>query len=169
MQNQLYNRFSPLMFAVCLRYSGNRQDAQEILQEGFIKVFSCLHQYKFTGPLEAWIKRIMVNCALQKFRSRNLLYTVAGNEKICEEIIDDELILDNLNVKELIRLIQGLPFMCRLVFNLYVFENMKHREIAKMLSISEGTSKSNLHDARMLLQKQLNPENLIVKLIRVHE
>lgn len=161
MQNQLYARFAPAMFGVCLRYSKNRHDAEEILQESFIRVFTCLCQYKFKGPLKAWIKRIVVNCALQNLRSKNSLYPIISYENVSEEITEKELILDGINTKELLSVVQNLPVVCRLVFNLYVFENMKHREIAKLLDISEGTSKSNLHDARMLLQRRLTGQNVI--------
>jgi RNA polymerase sigma factor (sigma-70 family) len=158
MQNKLYAQFAPVMMAVCLRYAKNKQDAEEVLQEGFIKVFTCLHQYKFSGVLEAWIKKIMINCALQRLRSKNLLYKVMPAENMPEEYIDKDLVLDNINTKELIQLVQSLPTACRLVFNLYAFEGMKHREIARLLNISEGTSKSNLHDARVLLQRKLHEQ-----------
>ena len=164
MQNKLYEQFAPVMMAVCLRYAKNRQDAEEILQEGFIKAFTCLHQYKFTGPLEAWIKKIMINCALQKLRNKNLLYKVVPADDISEEYIDKDLVLDNINAKELIQLVQGLPIACRLVFNLYAFEGMKHREIARLLNISEGTSKSNLHDARILLQRKLHEQIFVANI-----
>lgn len=156
MQNKLYAQFASAMMAVCLRYARCRQDAEEILQEGFVKVFVCLHQYKFKGPLEAWIKKIMINCALQRLRHKNVLYSVVHPDDIAEEFVDKNVVLENINAKELIQLIQNLPTMCRLVFNLYVFEGMKHREIAGLLNISEGTSKSNLHDARILLQGRLH-------------
>jgi len=158
MQNKLYAQFAPSMFAICLRYSKNRQEAEDILQDGFIKVFTCLDQYKFKGPLKAWIRKIMINCALQKLRNKNLLYLVVQPDNIAEEFVDKSLIVDNINAKELILLVQDLPTMCRLIFNLYVFEGLKHREIAKLLNISEGTSKSNLHDARKLLQRKLGEQ-----------
>ncbi len=164
MQNKLYQHYPPGMIAVCLRYNKNRQDAEDILQEGFVKAFTCLSQYKFKGSLEGWIKKIMINCALQKLRNKNLLYPIVCQEHEAEEFADIDLILDGINVKELILLIQSLPVMCRLVFNLYVFENMKHREIAKLLNIPEGTSKSNLFDARIRLQHMLLKQNLITNI-----
>lgn len=164
MQNKLYAQFASVMMVVCMRYAKNRQDAEEILQEGFIKVFTCLHQYRFTGSLEAWIKKIMINCALQRLRSKNVLYKVIPADDMTEECIDKDLALDNINTKELIQLVQGLPTVCRLVFNLYAFEGMKHREIAKLLNISEGTSKSNLHDARVLLQRRLHEQIFVANI-----
>src|SRR5262249_40655631 len=89
-------------------------------------------------------------------RNKNILYSVIHSDDITENFVDKDIILENINAKELIQLIQALPTMCRLVFNLYVFEGMKHREIAGLLNISEGTSKSNLHDARVLLQSSLH-------------
>lgn len=164
-QNELYAQFSSVMMAVCLRYAKNREDAEEILQEGFIKVFTCLSQFKFNGSLEGWIRKIMINCALQKLRNKNLLYVVVHPQHEAEEFADKDLILDGINAKELIKLIQNLPTMCRFVFNLYAFEGLKHREIAKLLNISEGTSKSNLHDARSLLQRRLLKQNSIINII----
>ena len=155
MQNQLYHFYAGRMMVVCMRYTKNRQDAEEILQEGFMKVFTCLRQYKFTGSLEGWIKRIMINCALQKLRIKTSLYPVLDIDYINESYDDRNLIIADMNAKEMIIIIQKLPLMCRLVFNLYVFEGMKHREIAEALGISEGTSKSNLFDARAILQRQL--------------
>jgi RNA polymerase sigma-70 factor, ECF subfamily len=164
MQNKLYGKFAPAMMAVCLRYAKNRQDAEEILQEGFIKVYACLHQYQFKGPLEAWIKKIMTNSALQKLKNKKPLYKIVHAEDIMEEFIDEAMILDHINAKELILLIESLPQMCRIIFNLYVFEGMKHREIAKLLNISEGTSKSHLHDARILLQNKLEKQFIAVNI-----
>ncbi|MEP6512737.1 MAG: sigma-70 family RNA polymerase sigma factor [Parafilimonas sp.] len=164
MQNTLYAQFASVMIVVCFRYAKSRSDAEEILQEGFIKVFTCLHQYKFIGSLEGWIKKIMINCALQRLRSKNLMYPIVHSETAAEEFADKDGILDDITAKELILLIQNLPNMCRLVFNLYVFESMKHREIAKLLNISEGTSKSNLHDARILLQQRLSEQNSFINL-----
>ena len=164
MQNRLYAEFAPAMMAVCLRYTKNRYEAEEILQEGFIKVYTCLHQYQFKGPLEAWIKKIMVNCALQKLRNKKTLYQIVHSENLAEECVDEALALDNINAKELILLIQGLPHMCRIIFNLFVFEGMKHREIAKLLNISEGTSKSHLHDARILLQNKLQKQFIVLNI-----
>jgi RNA polymerase sigma factor (sigma-70 family) len=162
MQNKFYKYYASRMMGVCLRYSKSRGEAEEILQEGFIKVFACLHQYKFKGSLEGWIKRTMINCALQKIRSKSSLYPVINIDDVSERYIDLDVMAD-INAKELLILIQNLPTMCKLVFNLYVFEGMLHREIAEMLHISEGTSKSNLHDARMILQKQLDGEMQLLK------
>ena len=151
------------MFVTCLRYSSNRQDAEDTLQEGFTKVFEYLHQYKFTGSFEGWIRKIMVNCALQKYRSKQQLHAVVNIETTSAHELGNEDIISQIGAKELIKMVQQLPSAYRMIFNLYVFEGLKHREIAKQLGISEGTSKSNLHDARMILQHSVNKSLRIAK------
>jgi len=144
------------MFTICLRYASTRDEAKDLLQEGFIKVFDCLHQFKFEGSFEGWMKKVVVNNALQKIRSRLPLHAIVPIDDVeLMEAVGQQEVLSRLGIKELLQLVQGLPTTYRLVFNLYVFEGMKHKEISKMLGISEGTSKSNLHDARAILQKKL--------------
>lgn len=152
-QNQLYQLFAPRMFAVCLRYSKNREEAEEIEQEGFVQVFKSLKNFRYEGSLEGWIKKIMVYCAIQHYRSKPRMHPVVNIEKADREETDNEEILSHLGKKELLLMVQALPPAYRMVFNLYVFEGMKHREIAELLGISEGTSKSNLFDAKIILQK----------------
>jgi RNA polymerase sigma factor (sigma-70 family) len=155
-QRQLYEMYEQKMFAVCLRYSKSREDAEETLQEGFIRVFDFVHQFKFEGSFEGWMKKIMVNCALQKFRSKPQLHAVVNIDAAPVSNMGNEDIISQLGTKELLKMVQQLPPACRMVFNLYVFEGMKHREIAGLLGISEGTSKSNLSDARAILQKAVS-------------
>ena len=152
-QSLLYEQLAPKMFAICLRYSRNREEAEEILQEGFLRVFDCMHQFKFAGSFEGWIRKIMVNCALQKYRSKANLHPVISIETAPIAHIGNEDIISKIGIKELLKMVQQLPPAYRMVFNLYVFEGLKHREIAVQLGISEGTSKSNLSDARAILQK----------------
>jgi RNA polymerase sigma-70 factor (ECF subfamily) len=154
-QSQLYNLLMQKMFVVCLRYSKTREEAEEILQEGFMKVFEFIHQYKFAGSFEGWVRKIMVNCALQKYRSKKL-HAVVDIDTASLENIGNENIISQIGTKELLNMVQQLPPSYRMVFNLYVFEGMKHREIAKHLNISEGTSKSNLSDARAILQRAVH-------------
>jgi len=141
------------MFGVCLRYAKNREEAEDIMQEGFVQVFKSLHNFKFSGSFEGWIRKIMVFCAIAKYRGRSKLHSVLSIES--DNIIpyENEDILSRLGKKELLQMVQDLPPAYRLVFNLYVFEGLKHREIAQQLDISEGTSKSNLHDAKLILQR----------------
>jgi RNA polymerase sigma-70 factor (ECF subfamily) len=144
------------MFTVCLLYDNSREVEKYLLQEGFIKVFDCLHQFKFEGSFEGWMKRVIVNNALQKIRSKSHLHAIIPIEEVPQtHTVNPQEIFSHLGTKELLQLVQDLPTIYRLVFNLYVFEGMKHKEISKLLGISEGTSKSNLHDARVILQKKL--------------
>ncbi len=152
-QTKLYNLYMQKMFVVCLRYCNNREEAEEVLQEGFMKVFEFLNQYKFEGSFEGWIRKIMVNCALQKYRSKRQLRLVVDIDTTEVTGTGYDETISKIGTKELLNMIQQLPPAYRMVFNLFVFEGMKHREIAELLNISEGTSKSNLSDARHLLQK----------------
>jgi RNA polymerase sigma-70 factor, ECF subfamily len=154
-QNELYKLLAPKMFIVCQRYSKNRQEAEEILQEGFIRVFTFLHQYKFNGSFEGWVRKIMVNCALQKYRFKKEMHAVIDIENVAINNYGREDVLSRIHAKELLEMIQQLSPAYRTIFNLYVFEGMKHREIAELLGISEGTSKSNLSDARAFLKKAI--------------
>jgi RNA polymerase sigma factor (sigma-70 family) len=156
-QNRLYKKFCSKMFAVVLRYSKNKEEAEDTLQEGFMKVFDNLKNFKREGSLEGWIRRIMVNSAIQKYRQSKPQFTTINVEDNVYSLngFATETTLSQIGTKELMKLIQKLPPKCQMVFNLYVFEGMKHREIAEQLGITEGTSKSNLSDARVMLQKQV--------------
>lgn len=154
-QNQLYEGFAPKLFVVCQRYAASRSEAQDILQEGFIRIFSHLEQFKHEGSFEGWMRRIMVNCALQRLGSNARMAPIVSMEENLHGGVEENDAHSLLGQKELMQLIQQLPPGYRVVFNLYVFEGMKHREIASLLGISEGTSKSNLSDARSILQKEV--------------
>ena len=162
-QSTLYAMFAPKMFVVSLRYSKSREEAEEVLQEGFLKVFQFLHQFREEGSLEGWIRKIVVNCALQRLRSQSRLTPVVDIDPHKEQFAMQENIESRISSKELLQLVMSLPPAYKLVFNLYVFDGYKHREIAEILGISEGTSKSNLSDARTFLQKQLNKKLVIAK------
>lgn len=147
------------MLAICLRYCKNKEDAEDVLQEGFIRAFKYLDQYRNDGVFEGWLRRIMVNSALRKYEQ-----LVKQQPALCLEGLEDTNattpdVYSQLGSKDLLALVQHLPPACRAVFNLYVFEGLKHREIAQMLGISEGTSKSNLSDARSLLKQRLENIN----------
>lgn len=152
-QNELYHLFAGKMFAVCLRYSPDYEVAKDNLQDGFISVFNHIGQFRSEGSFEGWIRRIMVNACLQKYRSRFLLYPLSGQETN-EDLSQDE-IGEKMSGDELEGIIRELPPRYKLVFNLYAIEGYSHKEIAAMLDISEGTSKSNLSRARDLLQEKL--------------
>ena len=151
MQEQLYRRFSPRMYAVCLRYAGNAEEAEDILQEGFIKVFKKLESFRGDGSFEGWIRRIFVNTAIEHFRRKRYLMPVTEKE---ENTLEGKYVsvLDNLAEKDIISLVQELSPGYRTVFNMYVVEGYTHKEIADMLGISEGTSKSQLSRAKVILQ-----------------
>ncbi len=155
-QRHLYEGFAPKMFGVCLRYAKNREEAEDILQEGFVQVFKSLPNFKFSGSFEGWIRKIMVYCAIAKYRERSKLHSVLTLENENIAAVNNEEILSSLGKKELLKMVQDLPPAYRMVFNLYVFDGLKHREIAEQLRISEGTSKSNLHDAKLILQRAVN-------------
>ena len=148
------------MLGVCMRYAKNREEAEEILHEGFLRVFSYIKNFKGSGSFEGWIRKIMINCALLRYRNKSHLYPIPSGEGRCPTAEPD--IISKLDTKEVLLLVQSLPPGYRLVYNLYVFEGYKHREIAEALGISEGTSKSNLSDARSILQKALTVKKNLV-------
>jgi RNA polymerase sigma factor (sigma-70 family) len=151
MQEALYNRFSPRMYAVCLRYAGNAEEAEDILQEGFIKIFKKLDTFRSEGSFEGWIRRIFVNTAIEHFRRKRYLQTVSEKEENTIEGKDIS-VLDKMAAKDIMALIKELSPGYRTVFNMYVVEGYTHKEIADMLNISEGTSKSQLSRAKVILQ-----------------
>lgn len=155
-QELLYRRHSAKLYAVCLQYSGNDEEARDILQEGFIKIFENLHQYKHEGSFDGWLRRITVNTALERFRSRHNLYRVDDIDTIQEPDADpDNEDYAGLEANDLLEIIRELPPKYRMVFNLYAIEGYSHKEIGKLINISEGTSKSNLARARIILQRRV--------------
>lgn len=157
MQEALYRQYSPKMYAVCLRYSGHVEDAQDILQEGFIKIYRNLPRFRGEGSFEGWMRRIFVNTAIEHYRKSINLYPVTESQ---ENNVEDKewTAFDRMAVKDLIKLIQTLSPGYRTVFNLYVVEGYTHREIAEMMGISEGTSKSQLARAKAILQNLINKQ-----------
>jgi RNA polymerase sigma factor (sigma-70 family) len=155
-QELLYRRHAAKLYAVCLQYSGNNEEARDILQEGFIKIFENLGNYKHEGSFEGWMRRITVNTALEKFRSRNNLYKVDDIDQIPEPDAEpDNQDYAGLEAADLLDIIRELPPKYRMVFNLYAIEGYSHKEISEMINISEGTSKSNLSRARTILQRRV--------------
>lgn len=162
-QFRLYQLYAGPMMGVCLRYCKNYEEAEEVLQEGFMRVFTYLHTYKGEGELGAWIRRIMVNCSLMRYQKQAALRPVCELKTVDHDIPVDETITSYLDKKEMLEAVQSLPPSYRLVFNLYVFEGYKHREIADLLQISEGTSKSNLSAARSILQTKIQAQTQFAK------
>jgi RNA polymerase sigma-70 factor (ECF subfamily) len=155
-QELLYRRYAPRLYAVCLRYTGNTEEARDVLQEGFIKIYENLERYSREGSFEGWIRKIIVNTALEKYRNRYYLSRVDDidgvEEQLSEPDTDD---FAGLEATDLLNMIMELPPKYRMVFNLYAIEGYTHKEIGAMLGISEGTSKSNLSRARDILQKKV--------------
>jgi RNA polymerase sigma-70 factor (ECF subfamily) len=151
MQYELYQRFAPKMYGVCLRYAANAEEAEDILQEGFIKVFRKLDSFRSEGSFEGWIRRIFVNTSIEHFRRKNYLQPITERE---EATVEGKYlsVLDELAERDIIGLVQQLSPGYRTVFNMYVVEGYTHKEIADSLGISEGTSKSQLSRAKLILQ-----------------
>jgi len=152
MQQALYNRYAPKMYTVCLRYAGNSEEAEDILQEGFIKVYTKIESFRKEGSFEGWIRRIFVNTAIEHFRKKTYLQPITEKE---EGTIETQYlsVLDSLAEKDIISLVQQLSPGYRTVFNMYVIEGYTHKQISELLGISEGTSKSQLSRAKIILQE----------------
>lgn len=160
-QKELYDIFSPKMLSICYRYARNKTDAEDIFQAGWLKIFENIHQLKNIDLIEWWIKRIFVNEALQ-FYSRIKRIVFTDEDYVFERDNKYDIkIIQTFQHDQITKLIQGLPNKMRLVFNLYVIEGYSHKEIAGMMNVSEGTSKSNLHDARKILQQKIALLNTI--------
>lgn len=154
-QRLLYRTYAGKMYGVCLRYVKDRTGADDILQEGFIKVFEKLNTFKLQGSLEGWIRRIMVNTAINFIKKNVIYYADVDSENLGNaELIEDEAV-SRLSVEELVKLIGELPDGKRTVFNLYAYEGYSHKEIATILNISESTSKSQYAKAKKMLQERL--------------
>lgn len=150
-QRMLYEHFAPLMLGVCFRYTKSINDAEEVLQEGFVKVFMRLHQFTGEGELGGWIRKIMVNTALTYLKTNQKYRYDLSYDEMPLHLVSTENPTVKLETKELAELIRQLPTGFQTIFNLYVVEGYKHVEIASMLGISEGTSRSQYARARVLL------------------
>lgn len=157
-QSKIYQLFANKLFGLCLKYSKNKQDAEDVLQDSFITAFKKIGQFNNQGSFEGWLKRITINTALQKHRDKSPLYLVSEEIEEPQEVSINE---DLVDLKVLLAFIQELPNRYRLIFNLYTLDNFTHKEIAKMLDISEGTSKSNLSRARLLLKEKVEHYQLL--------
>jgi len=149
------------MLGVCLRYAKNRMEAEDILQEGYIKVFKNLNTYKGEGSLEGWVRRIMVNTAINFYRASIKYVQSLDDDEMNDKNLPNVSMNDLLSTKELLKIIQELPEGYRVVFNLYAVEGYSHKEIAAILDVSESTSKSQLSRARVALQNKLKMLNSV--------
>lgn len=154
-QKVLYDSLSPKMFAVCLRYMGDRDLAEDTLQEGFITLFSKLETYSGEGSFEGWARKIFVNTALMSLRKNDVLKQSGEIESAWNVTSEDTTAIQNISYKELMKMIAGLPPGFRTVFNMFVIEGYNHKEIGDALGISEATSRSQLQRARVILQKKI--------------
>jgi RNA polymerase sigma factor (sigma-70 family) len=151
-QSDLYKLFSSKLFALCLKYSRNYAEAEDNLHDAFVTIFKKISQYESKGSFEGWLKRIVVNTALQRYRSKGV-FDIVNEEHI--EDVSIEVENDTIDIDFLLNSIQELPDRYRLVFNLYVLDGYSHKEIGKMLGIATGTTKSNLARARMILKNKV--------------
>jgi len=154
-KDAIYRYFAPKMYGICLRFAGNEMEAQDILHDGFIKVFSKLQDFRNDGSFEGWVRRTMINTAINFYRkkSRETIFSSIDDKEIREK--DNFGIVNRLSKEELLNLIQELPVGYRTVFNLNVMEGYTHKEIGLMMNISDNTSKSQLTRARSILQRKV--------------
>jgi len=155
-QRALYDRYCRKMMVVCLRYSKSSAEAEDILQEAFVKVFQGIKDFRQESKLETWITRIMVNTALNAQRKKLYLFPMVDVEET--NLAEEEVSISGIHFKELLEMIQALPQGCQSVFNMFAIEGYSHKEIADLLGVSEGTSKSQYARARSLLQNRLMKE-----------
>lgn len=161
-QELLYRRYASKMYGICLRYVRQREDASDILQEGFIRVFNNLCHYRGEGSFEGWVRRIIVNTAINHYKANTKYSHDLSVDEVSINVKIDNDALSQLSTEELLKVIQQLPDGFRMVFNLFVIEGYDHKEIGQMLGITENTSKSQLHRAKAALQKRLLKEYNII-------
>ena len=151
-QGELYKRYASVLFSLCLKYAPNYAEAEDILQDAFIIIFDKVSQYKGKGSFEGWLKRVTINTALQRYRKPGV-FNLVNEENIKE--VEVEVEEESVPLDFLLQIIQELPDRYRMVFNLYVMDGYSHREIAELLTINQGTSKSNLARARVILKEKI--------------
>ena len=154
-QQALFNRFANRMMTLCIRYCGNREDAQDVLQEGFIKLFDHIGDFRNQGPFEGWIRRIFVNTSLAHLRKSHVKYENASLDEVTAEP-EDPTLIDHYAAQELLELVADLPAGYRIVFNLFALEGYSHKEIAGLLKITEATSRTQFFKARKALRAMLS-------------
>lgn len=153
-QKSLYKVLSPYVYPICMRYGSNQEEAADMMQEGFIKLFRNLGKYEFTGSFKGWCGRVFTNNCIDFIRKKPKLYIVS-DENIKEDVSFDISALEKMKVEDLLSVIQTLPTGYRTVFNLFIIEGYGHKEIADILDISEGTSKSQLNRAKKIIQNKI--------------
>ncbi len=154
-QEALYKQFASKMLGVCMRYAVDKMEAEDMLQNGFIRVFEKMGDYRGDGSFEGWVRRIMVHSSIEYYRKHHKMMQLVEIEESGSEPSVNSLALTNLGTKDLLALIQKLSPGYKIVFNLYAIEGYSHREIAGMVGITEGASKSQLSRARTILKEQI--------------
>ncbi|MEN9997620.1 MAG: hypothetical protein RI922_610 [Bacteroidota bacterium] len=154
-QRLLFDKFARKMFSVCLRYAKNEEQAEDVLQDGFVKVFGKLKDFKSEGSLEGWIRRIMVNTALDQIRKNNKQLGDTNIDDVGYKIENNDFIVENMMAEDLMKMVQAMPDGYKVVFNMFAIEGYSHSEIADTLGISENTSKSQYSRARAYLRERL--------------
>ncbi len=160
-QKAFYDLFAKKMMGVCLRYSNSYEEAQDVLQDGFIKVFDELPKFVSKGSLEGWVRRIMVNTALDQYRKNKKFQQNVDIDYVSFKLEKNDYIIESLNADDLLKIIQNLPEGYRMVFNLFAIEGYSHKEIAEKLGVTESTSKSQYSRAKKILRKLLVENNLV--------
>ena len=162
-QEALYNRFSPRMLGVCYRYARNREDAEDMMQEGFMKVYSQIHQFRNAGSLEGWIRRIIVHTCINVLKKNKKFSDSVDLVHASSIHINESNIPSILQAKQVVECIRLLPIGYRTVLNLYAIEGFSHREIGAILDIEESTSRSQYTRARALLEEILIKKKILQK------
>jgi len=163
-QETVYNLLAGKMFAVCLRYCPNYEEARDLLHDGFVTIYTKIGQFHQEGSFEGWVRRIFVNQAMEKWRNDNKLMMINSVEDVDRQIavpeneVEDDWEAYQLTEAEMLELVDELPAKYKIVFNLYVIDGLSHRDIAEKIGISEGASRSNLLRARSILQKQIKDQ-----------
>ncbi len=153
-QEALYNKYARVLFAICLKYSPNYEEAQDNLQDSFLTIFKKIEQFKGKGSFEGWIKRVTVNTVLQKYRKQRV-FKLTNESDIPDEVEEVTIATETIPLDYLLKIVQELPDRYRLVFTMYVLDGYSHQEIANLMGITTGTSKSNLARGRAILKKKI--------------
>lgn len=160
-QKKFYDMFARKMMGVCLRYTNNYEEAQDVLQDGFIKIFNKLPMFESKGSLEGWVRRIMVNTALDAYRKGKKHQKNVDVDSVSFLLDSDDYTIESLNAEDLLKVIQSIPEGYRVVFNLFAIEGYSHKEIAEQLGVTESTSKSQYSRAKKMLRKILIDRNIV--------
>lgn len=154
-QRELYEKYARKMLAVCLRYVNDKETARDLMQDGFVKVFTSIDTYSGIGAFEGWLRKIFMNCALEYLRRGDVLKESTDLDSTAELVQPDSNAISDLSAAELMRLVQSLPKGFRTIFNMFAVEGYSHKEISEMLGINESTSRSQYTRAKQLLQKKV--------------